>query len=305
MSKLDNEISSLLDTLYTLQSDVGATEEEGSKTKKKSSGKKGDRFMEVKGDMVERLNVIKELMTESAEGEKNGIGGDPKDVIRVQSQIRENIRMLTEEWRELDGIYRVEARKKRSKFTPEELKNQQHIVMTLSNEITRVKDIQRSGYARGTLGDGAAAAGNHHKAIVNMNDSSLFGGGGDSGVLGDNSLPTVGVEMSSGQASRVQALKERDAKFDASIAEIGRGVLDLQDYAVAQNEEVKRQNLMLSSLEGKIDNVHDHVTNVNTKMKSTLDEVGRRGDKFCVDIICIVLAIGFAAVIYSIYKETN
>ena len=134
--------------------------------------------MEVKGDMVERLNVIKELMTESAEGEKNGIGGDPKDVIRVQSQIRENIRMLTEEWRELDGIYRVEARKKRSKFTPEELKNQQHIVMTLSNEITRVKDIQRSGYARGTLGDGAAAAGNHHKAIVNMNDSSLFGGGG-------------------------------------------------------------------------------------------------------------------------------
>jgi hypothetical protein len=179
--------------------------------------------------------------------------------------------------------------------------------MTLSNEITRVKDIQRSGYARGTLGDGAAAAGNHHKAIVSMNDSSLFGGAGDdsSGVLGDNSLPTVGVEMSASQASRVQALKERDAKFDEQISEIGRGVLDLQDYAVAQNEEVKRQNLMLSSLEGKIDNVHDHVTNVNTKMKSTLDEVGRRGDKFCVDIICIVLAIGFAAVIYSIYKETN
>jgi len=51
--------------------------------------------------------------------------------------------MLTEEWRELDGIYRVEARKKRSKFTADELKNQAHTVMTLSNEITRVKEIQR------------------------------------------------------------------------------------------------------------------------------------------------------------------
>ena len=55
----------------------------------------------------------------------------------------QNIRMLTEEWRELDGIYRVEARKKRSKFTADELKNQAHTVMTLSNEITRVKEIQR------------------------------------------------------------------------------------------------------------------------------------------------------------------
>jgi hypothetical protein len=40
-------------------------------------------------------------------------------------------------------------------------------------------------------------------------------------------------------------------------------------------------------------------------MKTTLDTVGRKTDKFCMDIICIVLAVGFAAVIFSIYKETN
>jgi len=79
----------LLDTLNVLKSEVGATEEEGKKKKKSGSGKKGDRFMEVKTDMVERLNDIKALMTESVEGEKNGLGGDPKDVIRVQSEIRE------------------------------------------------------------------------------------------------------------------------------------------------------------------------------------------------------------------------
>lgn len=44
--------------------------------------------------------------------------------------------MLTEEWREIDGIYRIEAKKKRSKFTQEELKNQQHTVLQL-NEVRR------------------------------------------------------------------------------------------------------------------------------------------------------------------------
>lgn len=111
--------------------------------------------------------------------------------------------------------------------------------------------------------------------------------------------------MTSSQSAQVQQLKVRDQDFDLQISEIGKGILDLQDYALEQNEEVKRQNLMLDSLAGKIDNVHDHVTNVNSKMKTTLDAVGRKGDKLCVDIICLVLAIGFAAVIYSIYKETN
>ena len=118
-------------------------------------------------------------------------------------------------------------------------------------------------------------------------------------------LLRTGVEMTSQQSSQIQALRDRDQKFDLEISEIGKGILDLQDYALEQNEEVKRQNLMLDSLSAKIDNVHEHVENVNGKMKSTLEKVGRKGDKLCVDIICLVLSIGFAAVIYSIYKETN
>ena len=113
------------------------------------------------------------------------------------------------------------------------------------------------------------------------------------------------VEMTAGQSARVQQLKERDQQFDEEIAAIGQSVLDLQDYAVAQNEEVKRQNVMLENLSSDIDGVYDHMTNVNSKMKNTLDRVGRRGDKFCVDIICLVLTVGFCAVFYSIYKETN
>lgn len=131
-----------------------------------------------------------------------------------------------------------------------------------------------------------------------------FGSGKDA-VLGAEVPIVESVEMTAGQSARVQQLKERDQQFDEEIAAIGQSVLDLQDYAVAQNEEVKRQNVMLENLSSDIDGVYDHMTNVNSKMKNTLDRVGRRGDKFCVDIICLVLTVGFCAVFYSIYKETN
>jgi SYP7 family syntaxin len=55
----------------------------------------------------------------------------------------------------------------------------------------------------------------------------------------------------------------------------------------------------------KIDVVNDRVGNVNSRMKETLEEVGRSSDKLIVDIICIVLAIGFAAVFYNLFKSNS
>lgn len=57
------------------------------------------------------------------------------------------------------------------------------------------------------------------------------------------------------------------------IDEIGKGVDELKHIAMAQNEEVKRQNIMLDSLEQKIDVVHEKVTNVNANLKEHLDAV--------------------------------
>lgn len=60
--------------------------------------------------------------------------------------------------------------------------------------------------------------------------------------------------------------------------------------AQRQGEEVKRQNAMLEQTTSRIDSAHEHMTNVNSKMKETLNEVGRSSDKLCVDIMCIVSA---------------
>ena len=65
-----------------------------------------------------------------------------------------------------------------------------------------------------------------------------------------------------------------------------------------QGEEVRRQNVMLTNTASRIDDAHEHMTNVNAKMKETLKEVGRSSDKLCVDIMCIVSSFIAVADIY-------
>jgi syntaxin of plants SYP7 len=86
------------------------------------------------------------------------------------------------------------------------------------------------------------------------------------------------------------------------LDEIGEGIQDLAEIAALQGEEVKRQGVMLDNLNNKMDKVNERMVSVNSKMKETLDEVGRSADKLCVDIICIVLAVGFGSLIYQFIK---
>lgn len=97
-------------------------------------------------------------------------------------------------------------------------------------------------------------------------------------------------------------LEERDADFDKQLDEIGEGIQDLAEIAALQGEEVQRQSVMLESVNQKMDKVNERMLGVNAKMKETLEAVGRPAGKLCMDIVCIVLAIGFAAVIYNLAK---
>jgi peptidoglycan hydrolase CwlO-like protein len=108
-----------------------------------------------------------------------------------------------------------------------------------------------------------------------------------------------GAALTSGQQSQIQMLEERDADFDKQLDEIGEGIQDLAEIAALQGEEVKRQAVMLENVNNKMDRVNERMLNVNAKMKDTLEQVGRASDKMCVDIMCVVLMIGFAAVIYK------
>jgi hypothetical protein len=62
---------------------------------------------------------------------------------------------------------------------------------------------------------------------------------------------------------------------------------------------------MLENLEQKIIGVQDHLDRVNKKMKNTLDQVGRRSDKLCIDVVCIVILLGMIGVMYNLGKNSK
>lgn len=85
-------------------------------------------------------------------------------------------------------------------------------------------------------------------------------------------------EMTDQHRMQLKQIRDRDTAIDAEIVKLGEGIDELGAIARAQNEEVKLQNVMLTTLEEKVDNVHDKVFNVNQRLKNTLEEV-RSSDK--------------------------
>ena len=130
----DRELLELLTKLYGIQEDIGAKpkttiEEKRNKAENaamqgrgRKAKKVGTRFVELKGMIVDRLKKIHTLIEEETDRNRNlnfsvvAGGNNPKDAIQRQAKIREEIRQATDEWTELDGLYKNEARKRKSKF---------------------------------------------------------------------------------------------------------------------------------------------------------------------------------------------
>jgi hypothetical protein len=176
VSRQDEELTDLLAKLYTIQEDIGAkpaTSEEEKKEKAanvalmgkgKKAAAKGSRFLELKSTIVDRLKTIHNLLKETKSKEAAGYGGDnAKEIIKMQAEVREHIRQAGDEWNEMDAIYKKEARKKKSKFTPEELEVQSELVRRLSAEIEKTKEAQMRGYAKNR--DAGAAVSLNTKAL--------------------------------------------------------------------------------------------------------------------------------------------
>jgi len=321
-SKDNKELTELLTKLYTIQEDVGAkpqttAEEKVNKANNASmlgrgraAKKSGTRFLELKSSIVARLRKVHDLLEEDTQrnqGLMSVVGGaNPNEVIKSKSMMREEIRQASEEWKEMEQLYKAEARKRKSKFTKEQLDIQQTLVHRLNAEIEKVRDMQAQGYARRDTDDVAAKM--NVQALVSLNATDLDGGSGDAGpkLGGDESNWSggtgPGVELTEGQSLQMQQIQNRDKEFDQELDTIGEGIKDLAEIAGIQSEEVKRQNIMLENVEERIDTAAEHISTVNQRMKETLNEV-RAADKICVDIMCILLMVGLGAVFWNLAKN--
>ena len=225
----------------------------------------------------------------------------------------------------MNALYKSEVRKKRSKFTTDQLDTQQVLVTRLHNEIEKVKELHMTTY-RPVQGREEAALRLNTQTLDGLESTNF-----DTGEFSfrykyplrittiSNSHPTQntiqctgsqwantsststggGVALSNSQAQQLSIIQSRDEEFDMQLETIGEGLQDLSEIAKMQNEEVRRQNAMLETVGSKIIEANDHITNVNQRMKETLAEV-RGADKICVDIMCVVLIIGLSAVLYKL-----
>lgn len=183
VSRQDDELTDLLTKLYTIQEDIGAkpaTSEDEKKAKAqnvatmgkgKKAQAKGSRFLELKSTIIDRLKTIHNLLKEIKSKEAAGYGGDnAKEIIKMQAEVREHLRQCGDEWNEMDAIYKKEARKKKSKFTVEELEVQSDLVRRLWAELEKTKEAQMRGFSKNR--DAGAA--------VSLNTKALYADAGTS-----------------------------------------------------------------------------------------------------------------------------
>jgi hypothetical protein len=187
---------------------------------------------------------------------------------------------------------------------------QQTLVQRLYSEIQKVKELSSKNYATRANGTDERDQMAIEMNAKNLNVVDLSGGMNGNGALtqGNGFLGGGGgsgeVELTHHQSLQMQQIESRDQDFDKQLEEIGEGLQDLAEIAQLQNEEVRRQNLMLDNVGNKLDGAQEHLTNINAKIKDTLDSV-RGADKICVDIMCIVMMVGLGAVLYQLIKKNG
>jgi len=99
-----------------------------------------------------------------------------------------------------------------------------------------------------------------------------------------------------------QLMRKNDQVIDGMLDNVRDGVSVLKEMATEMGKEAERQGVMLENLEIKVDKVNDELENINIRLKKALDSV-RKGDRFIVDIILLVILLGLCGYIYSIVKK--
>ena len=290
---MDHDLELYLGKLTTIQARVGGGREHDAAAER--GGRGADRFLDLKEQMMASLKEIRGAASAAAQDPT----ANPKDQIARDAKIKKKLRALREDWHDLDGLVQAELRRKKPRVDADELKNREELVLRLLREIDEVKAQHRAGYAA-ARGGGKRSPG---RELKSKDDHELFQKRPPEGTSSDD--PRREQEtISSAQQQKLQQLKERDRDFDQQIDGIGQGIDELSNIASMQNEEVKKQNAMLEDLQQRMDEVHDHVSNVNAKMKDTLDEVGRSSDKLCVDVMCLLFLIGMIIVLYQLLTSS-
>jgi hypothetical protein len=155
---LDSELLTLQNRLKTIQKEIG-----GAKEKASVHDGKLDRFLDLYSQMSERLDVI-HTSVEEIRKLTMFPGANPTDLIALQSKVRSELNALGDEYKEFEMLQRLESKKRRSRYNPQELADRQEKVVYMQTNIQEIKDVQRAGFAKAYTAT----------RLIKMEDSDMF-----------------------------------------------------------------------------------------------------------------------------------
>ncbi|OQS05180.1 hypothetical protein THRCLA_02643 [Thraustotheca clavata] len=307
---MSREVDALLEKLTKINVEMGGQET------RKDKAKASDRFGELRIKISDRLHSLKLNLNEMAQPVSTKKPQHPREKIKQQQTVRDDIRLLEEELQELRECYEAEAKKKKSKFSAEELAIRKDFVAQYTSELAFVKEQAANAYVKASpaarvtpsgLGfDRAALFGipspTKTSEFAGFAERTSSGGVGVHNASGSGGPTYQEEEITSQHRDIMLQIEQKDQQLDSMVEQIGTGVMELGVLARGLNEELVKQNIMLEGLEERIDNTQTNVENLNIEIRRTqLAQVGRSGDKCMMDFICLVILLGILAVCYNMF----
>eukprot|EP01132_Coremiostelium_polycephalum_P007461 gene7461-9167_t len=96
-------------------------------------------------------------------------------------------------------------------------------------------------------------------------------------------------------------LRRNDQAIDAVLDDISKGVQQVGAIANEMGKAAKRQGDMLDNLNDRADILDEKLENINIRLAKMIKDV-RKGDRFILDVILILVLLGIGGVIYSIVR---
>ena len=108
-------------------------------------------------------------------------------------------------------------------------------------------------------------------------------------------------ELYEEEKAKMQEWKEEVDRQDKDLEEIGDVVKQIKEEARLASENIDKTNKTVKKLTKNTEMVTKRVNSQNKKLKDLIGKL-RSGDKLCMDIILILVALGLAAVLYNLLK---
>jgi len=233
-----------------------------------------DEFTRIKRKIAAQAKNIRELIKDRDELEKSAPG--TVATVERSQQIRTAVKELRNDAAALDALQKKEKENyiKKNKTVPEkeqQIEKREEIVELVFSHIEEIRQLDQKRH-------------------------------GDSAFVSSRKSDPLITELPDIDDGGFQMMRKNDKVIDDMLDNVAAGVVELRDMANEMGKEATKQGDMLDHLDIKVDKVNDELENINIRLKKALDSV-RKGDRFIVDIILLVILLGLGGYIYSVVKK--